>query len=128
MLALTNDTNLRYGSCCGPYVVAQFRKFKNDKCAAAFSTYQIDSALFRDMIVPTCQALTRKVVALVTYRDPVSRLVSWVHQTCNKNLNSRSPSVQTACARCDYDATPPFYHAFITRIEQSMRLGAFTTP
>ena len=112
--------------CCRPTVVDRFRRFKHDKCAAAFSTYQIDSGPFRDIVVPTCKP-SRERSSPLSRRDPVSRRVVGppnVQQTPEWPVAVRQSRVCPLRLR----RHSPFYHDFAARIEQSMRIGAFTAP
>ncbi|OEU05876.1 hypothetical protein FRACYDRAFT_257646 [Fragilariopsis cylindrus CCMP1102] len=38
-----------------------------------------------------------------TYREPIARTISDIHQLCNKNLNRRTKQLQEVCQRCTYN-------------------------
>ena len=42
-------------------------------------------------------------VVLTTYREPISRTLSSIHQLCNKQSNKRSNETLEACAECRYE-------------------------
>jgi len=44
----------------------------------------------------------KKVIILVSYREPISRTLSLINQNCNHRLKRKSQIVQDACLRCSY--------------------------
>ena len=42
-------------------------------------------------------------VVLTTYREPISRTLSSIHQLCNKQSNKRTNETLEACSECRYD-------------------------
>lgn len=45
----------------------------------------------------------RRFITLSSYREPMSRTISWIGQTCNKGLEKRPEKVVQACSRCRYE-------------------------
>ena len=43
------------------------------------------------------------MVALVSFRDPISTILSSIHQLCNKNLHRRTEVDLRMCNNCDYE-------------------------
>jgi hypothetical protein len=114
--------------------------FENDVdkyCSAKFSSYQVqvDDDLFLNTILPTCmdynyQTMKTKTneirssmhdddgggggpraIVLATFREPIARTISSVHQVCNKNLQRRDNVTATACRRCSYSSDQEFWDA-----------------
>ena len=61
---------------------------------------KVKTAAFRDVILKECQKVfartaqssgaRQRMVVLVSYREPVAKTISYVHQVCNKNFRGRS--------------------------------------
>lgn len=45
----------------------------------------------------------RRFITLSSYREPMSRTISWIEQACNKGLEKRPKKVVQACSRCRYE-------------------------
>jgi hypothetical protein len=100
----------RLQSCCGETQMQRFRDAPNEFCKAKFSSYQVGSSDFLDEIVPTCIAKTgARAVVLVSFREPIQRTLSYIHQKCNKHFRVRSDSMKMACRRCSYEQDKVFW-------------------
>merc|ERR1712003_450000 len=125
-------------SCCQRPVVERFLKNRDYKCTLPFIAYQVKTAAFRDVILKECQKVfarkaqssgaRQRMVVLVTYREPVAKTISYVHQVCNKNLRGRSRSVQNICRRCNYHADPDHYRSMGSRICRRHSWSIATSP
>ena len=61
------------------------------------------------------QDLPHRMVVLISFREPISRLLSAIHPKRNKNLNSRPKEVIQICKTCNYDIDREFWHERATR-------------
>ncbi|OEU23471.1 hypothetical protein FRACYDRAFT_233641 [Fragilariopsis cylindrus CCMP1102] len=63
------------------------------------------------VLVPTKKQRQRqrqhqhRFLTFSTYREPIARTISDIHQLCNKNLNRRTKQLQEVCQRCTYDSS-----------------------
>ena len=109
-------------SCCGDKAMDRFRERTDDYCDAKFTSYQVEGGHFRD-IVSECMSdrsegedsgagggridgrppERRSAIALTSFREPIQRTLSSIHQTCNKNKSRRREETRAACERCSYD-------------------------
>ena len=109
-------------SCCGHTAMDRFQERRDDYCDAKFTSYQVKGGHFRD-IVSECMSdrsegeaggvdggridgrppERRSSIALVSFREPIQRTLSSIHQTCNKNKSRRREETRAACERCSYD-------------------------
>jgi predicted nucleic acid-binding Zn-ribbon protein len=88
-----------------PKRIPQFSKHPRAYCVQAkFTSYQSSGEKFKE-IVKTCLDIskTKRYVTLSTYREPISRTISFIHQHCNKIFDKRSEKLQNACLRCRYN-------------------------
>ena len=100
----------RLNSCCGPTLMERFRVEPIKYCEAKFSSYQVGRSEFLDEIVPTCIAKTgARAVVLVSFREPIQRTLSYIHQKCNKHLWGRSDAMKRACRTCSYEQDKVFW-------------------
>ena len=70
-----------------------------------FSSYQVppDGREFKAVAERCLDATDRnRFVILSSYREPISRVLSQIHQICNKNFASRPERTREACNRCVY--------------------------
>jgi hypothetical protein len=78
-------------------------------CAAKFTSYETDANTFLETVVPTCMGINTnrtsksRGVILSTFREPIQRTLSYIHQTCNKNFDWRNRETRAACNGCSYD-------------------------
>jgi len=98
--------------CCGEELKGRFLADPSSYCSRPFSSYQTDRKFFIENILETCKQLSKRVVFLVSFREPLTRAVSWIHQICNKSPDKRSSEVLEACQRCNYEDDPKFYNHF----------------
>ena len=70
-----------------------------------FTSYQDQSRGYAD-IVQACldgtKTTKRKFVSISSYREPISRTLSVIHQWCNKNFGAQTEKMKRACRRCSY--------------------------
>ena len=45
----------------------------------------------------------KPTVVLTAIREPISRLLSFIHQQCNENSKLRPKEIQKACRNCNYE-------------------------
>jgi hypothetical protein len=57
--------------------------------------------------------LFSKAIILATYREPISRTLSFIHQQCNHNLSHKPRELQDACHRCSYPADPHVWDSLV---------------
>ena len=98
--------------CCGEELNGRFLADPSSYCSRPFSSYQTDRKFFIENILETCKQLSKRVVFLVSFREPLTRAVSWIHQICNKNTRKRTSEVLEACQRCTYADDPDFYNQY----------------
>ena len=93
-------------------LLKQFREEPRKLCLAKFSSYQVSSPEFVNTIIPTCMKETggSRAIILVSFREPIQRSLSFIHQMCNKYQRNRSPETRQACSRCSYDLDPAFWN------------------
>jgi hypothetical protein len=87
-------------SCCEDRMMNKFHRDKDFYCKRKFSAYQVGHEDFLE-VLDACQH--KKVLVLTSFRDPVSLMVSWIHQMCNKLESRRSEEVLQACNACDFN-------------------------
>jgi hypothetical protein len=67
-------------------------------CSAKFTSYEIDAEIFLETVVPTCMKINTnrtsksRGVILSTFREPIQRTLSHIHQICNNKLDQRDPA------------------------------------
>ena len=98
--------------CCGEELNGRFLADPSSYCSRPFSSYQTNQKFFIENMVETCKQLGKRVVVLTSFREPLARALSWIHQQCNKNLERRSSEVLEACQRCTYADDPDFYNQY----------------
>jgi hypothetical protein len=59
-----------------------------------------------------------RMVILATFRDPIQRTLSAIHQICNKVFDKRSPRTQQACSQCSYEKDTEFWDNHTTHTNQ----------
>lgn len=98
------------GSCCGADLMKQFNSTPKRFCRAKFSSYQVPKETFLEQILPTCMNMTNtRALVLASFREPIRRGLSDIHQLCNKNIGLRTPEVRSACERCSYERDREFW-------------------
>lgn len=104
----------RIDPCCNQRLMRRFRNDTDMHCQANFSSYEVTAPMFIDEIVPTCMNITGgRAVILATFREPIQRTVSSIHQKCNKKFYARSVKLKRACTRCSYLQDKDFWNEFI---------------
>jgi hypothetical protein len=99
------------GECVAEY----FRKHIKNYCESKFFSLETNTHFFLNQVVPTCMQHRQqqyqflnitttkpRSVLLSSYREPIERLISHIHQLCNKNMHARDNETQQMCARCSY--------------------------
>jgi hypothetical protein len=98
-------------SCCGNGLLQTFHDHTNHFCNNKYTSWQMDYRYFFE-VLETCfqpehnnnNNTQRRVLVLVTYREPISLTLSFIHQRCNKRLDKRGKKVQKACRACHYES------------------------
>lgn len=104
----------RLDSCCNDLMMKRFHDNPEKHCNIKFSSYEVSSTSFLNDILPTCYNITKgRAVVLVTFREPVARTVSYIHQMCNKNLHLRTPQQRQVCERCSYKDDKDYWTNFL---------------
>jgi hypothetical protein len=104
-------------SCCNARMMQRFHKSPEKHCTIKFSAYEVSSQSFLKDIIPTCARINdsnnSRSVVLVTFREPMARTLSYIHQQCNKNFESRTREQQEACQRCSYRTDTEYWTSFL---------------
>lgn len=103
-------------TCCNHKMIQNFRNDSADYCAQPFQSYEVFAGF--DRMVQTCdeehyqrtetngrinnQVSAHRLIILTTLREPAERLLSKIHQWCNKNIEKRDPEFTAACQRCNF--------------------------
>jgi len=104
----------RLDSCCNSRLMKRFRASPQTYCDAKFSSYQVSSRDFLERIVPTCMSNNKtRGLILVSFREPLTRTLSYIHQMCNKNFKTRTPEGQQACRTCSYEKDKEFWNNLV---------------
>lgn len=82
-------------------------------------------------IVDTCREIRprpSRTVVWVTFREPLSTLVSLIHQMCNKNAAKRDERIRRACEICAYtnETADVFGRQLAQSVEWQLK-GAYRT-
>ena len=106
-------------SCCGGKILGKLAnddKAREKYCMAKFSSYQI-LGKYVEGLTESCMEIitnatkdkqhdpgqTPRSIILTTYREPISRTLSSIHQLCNKQSGKRKNETIEACTECRYD-------------------------
>jgi len=106
--------NIWNKDCCNEQVRDRFLADPSSYCSRPFASYQTQQKIFTETMVETCKQLRKRVVVLTSFREPLTRALSWIHQVCNKNLRWRQEDELRACERCTYEADLDFFNRFKT--------------
>jgi len=93
--------------CCTDVFIQSFHTNFTEYCDKRLGVYEVMGSQFEE-VVETCHAYynnqtkSHRAIALVTVREPVERIVSSIHQGCNKGYNQSSPEMQAICRQCSY--------------------------
>jgi hypothetical protein len=104
----------RDGKNLKSFFLSKVRKY----CAAKFTSYEMDANTFLETVVPTCMEINTKRtsksrgVILSTYREPIQRTLSYIHQVCNKNFDRRNKETRAVCKRCSYDLDSDYWDGY----------------
>lgn len=97
-------------SCCNEYLLDMAKARLDHYCIdQKFTSWQMDAPLFFEMLELCWQHYEmrtrkpRRVLVLVTIREPIATTLSFIHQRCNKNFDKRAPLIQAACQSCNYN-------------------------
>lgn len=101
-------------------LLKQFQEEPRRFCLAKFSSFQVPSPDFADTIIPTCMKESggSRAIILVSFREPIQRSLSFIHQMCNKYQRHRSKETRQACSRCSYEHDPAFWKEHIQSFNQ----------
>ena len=109
-------------SYCGGSMMKCFHERSTKYCNAKFSSYQAESPFFLKTIVPSCMTQTgSKAVVLVSFREPIQRGLSYIHQMCNKSFRRRNKSTRQACSRCSYEQDTDFWDGTVTHFNNEYK-------
>lgn len=102
-------------SCCTQKIMKNFYQNTSHYCRKKFISLQVDGKQFK-RVVQKCRNIDSRVnkpiVVLTTTREPIGRLLSGIHEICNKNLWTRSDNAKKACRTCNYDRDEEFWLKF----------------
>lgn len=114
-------------------ITERFYKNPAHYCSARFSSYQVSPPVFAE-IIKKCQEINsmssnsskasmkeKKIITMVTYREPIVLTMSNIHQICNKNLHLRTENERAACRRCNYEEDAKFFSGFAKFINQQLQ-------
>ena len=106
-------------SCCGGKILGKLAnddKAREKYCTAKFSSYQILGKYVKGLTKSCTRIITNateddqhdpgqrpRSIILTTYREPISRTLSSIHQLCNKQSEKRKNETLEACTECRYD-------------------------
>ena len=106
-------------SCCGGKILGKLAnddKAREKYCTAKFSSYQILGKYVEGLTKSCLSVITNatedtqhdpgqgpRSIILTTYREPISRTLSSIHQLCNKQSDKRKNETIEACTECRYD-------------------------
>lgn len=109
-------------SYCGGRMMERFHERTSEFCNAKFSSYQVSSPDFLNTVVPTCMQETgSRAVVLVSFREPIQRSLSYIHQMCNKYLRYRNRVTRQACSRCSYEKDVKFWDDQVIHFNQEYK-------
>jgi hypothetical protein len=117
------DGKTHSNSCCDNTVLERFNKNSISYCTKQkFQSYQVNGSTFEN-IVKRCmdiytqqnQSQPQRVVVLTSYREPIARTLSSIHQVCNKNADRRSQSTLEFCDRCSYETDSEYWMGYVDR-------------
>jgi len=107
----------RLDSCCNLRLMKRFRESPQTYFDVKFSSYvyQVAAADFLQRSVPTCMSnkKTTRAVILVSFREPITRTLSYIHQMCNKNFETCTLEIKKACHTSSYDEDVEFWDNFM---------------
>mmetsp|Transcript_15614 Transcript_15614/g.22242 ORF Transcript_15614/g.22242 Transcript_15614/m.22242 type:complete len:336 (-) Transcript_15614:3153-4160(-) len=120
-------------SCCNEglmnYLIVD--NYHNKYCLAKFSSYQLLGNDFQQVVAKCLNTyLPRKkntpfsfldssspsshnAIALFSFREPISRMLSQIHQLCNKNIELRDANTTKACFHCNYTQDVAYWDTFV---------------
>lgn len=95
----------RLPTCKGGTVKQIFLNQTSTYCQAKFFSMELGLRQFVRSVIPACHDISKKTRSIMwlVYREPISRFLSHVHQTCSKNFDRRDNATKAACFRCVYD-------------------------
>jgi hypothetical protein len=111
-------------SCCNEFLIERLQKDPKKWCSAKFTSWQMDDPLYFKMLKYCFDWDTtkkRRVLIMVSYREPQQTYLSFVHQRCNKNWEKRNEIMQAACLACNYDTyTDKVWNRLAARIVEQV--------
>jgi len=108
-------------SCCGERMMNTFESKNVSFCQANFSSYQINAHYF-ETVISECMQMNpddERAIALMSFREPIQRCLSNIHQLCNKHPKKRTTEFLEACDRCSYDSDTDFWDKHIQKENKS---------
>jgi len=99
----TFPNNVSENNCCADLAMRKFQENVEAYCRSKFSSYEVNGDQMLE-IVETCTKLhpSSSAIVLGTYRDPISRFLSFFNYICNNLFETRPPRMQRVCAVCEY--------------------------
>lgn len=133
-------------TCCNKPLEQRVQHHLAEYCASKFVSLQVSGTAFREF-VRKChqyhhdeqqqnhqatsnhhnntthgaeQSLPQhhEIRVLVSFREPSHLTLSTIHQYCNKNLETRSPQLLSACQHCQYETDAPYWDYIVTEINR----------
>ena len=87
-------------------IMNKFLNNTNRYCNKKFMSLQVDGKKSRQ-VIEMCRnkksRMGKPTVVLTAIREPISRLLSFIHQQCNENSKLRPKEIQKACRNCNYE-------------------------
>lgn len=112
LMAVGRAKDFPAGSCCGATIVEMFNRMPETYCSAKFASYQVGFGIFANLM-RKCRTKNkgkgRRLLRLITIREPIQMVLSMIHQFCNKNLSARSQKLLAACRRCSFTEDQDFW-------------------
>jgi hypothetical protein len=110
-------------SCCNERMMERLETNPKHYCEEKFSSWQVHAPDFFAMMHRCFRRVKnqRRALVVVTLRDPVSLLLSYIHQRCNKNWESRSAAVQQACRVCRYENSTQEWDKVATLVTRQLQ-------
>lgn len=113
--------------CCNEKTMTAFQKNIPGYCNRKLGIYEILGDDFLK-VVQTCMKhydenhrnatatyMRQRAVVLTSFREPLQRTISAIHQQCNTGWKQKTKEYQDVCDRCSYKDDPEFYDWFVNR-------------
>jgi hypothetical protein len=142
LLGITRRSILRNG-------MNKFEEKPGLFCDAKFAGYQLPRETFNQVVRKKCETMYKsnaknrreagnsnkpaapttnqrkktgreRMIIVTTYREPIARAVSKVHQMCNKKNDTRSKFITNLCTRCSYYDDADYYNNWFLNHESGL--------